>query len=63
MPVGEVGKNLQIMSGSDTMSKRVKEQFGGLKKAIEFSLYVFDYLFVFKKSYLCSTVTTTFAID
>jgi len=35
MPVGEVGKNLQAMTGSETLSKRLKEQFGGLKRAIE----------------------------
>lgn len=37
MPVGEVGKNLQTMTGSDTLSKRLKEQFNGLKRAIEHS--------------------------
>mmetsp|Transcript_3185 Transcript_3185/g.4537 ORF Transcript_3185/g.4537 Transcript_3185/m.4537 type:complete len:1323 (-) Transcript_3185:253-4221(-) len=37
MPVGEVGKNLQILSGCDALSRRLKEQFGGLKKAIELS--------------------------
>lgn len=37
MPVGEVGKNLQTMTGSENLSRRLKEQFNGLKKAIEFS--------------------------
>lgn len=41
MPVGEVGKNLQTMTGSDTLSKRLKEQFNGLKRAIEHSQYVY----------------------
>eukprot|EP01035_Chromulina_nebulosa_P024194 gene24194-31452_t len=35
MPVGEVGKNLQSISGCEALSRRLKEQFGGLKKAIE----------------------------
>ena len=35
MPVGEVGKNLQTMTGSENLSKRLKDQFSGLKKAIE----------------------------
>ena len=35
MPVGEIGKNLQSISGCEALSKRLKEQFGGLKKAIE----------------------------
>jgi hypothetical protein len=35
MPVGEVGKNLQAMTGSDTLSRRLKDQFSGLKKAME----------------------------
>mmetsp|Transcript_30540 Transcript_30540/g.60769 ORF Transcript_30540/g.60769 Transcript_30540/m.60769 type:complete len:486 (-) Transcript_30540:643-2100(-) len=35
MPVGEVGKNLQTMTGSDSISRRLKDQFGGLKKCIE----------------------------
>eukprot|EP01038_Epipyxis_sp_PR26KG_P006440 gene6440-8861_t len=37
MPVGEIGKNLQIIFGSDHLSKKLKESFGGLKKAIELS--------------------------
>ena len=37
MPVGEIGKNLQLLTGCDTLSKRLKEQFSGLKKAIELS--------------------------
>lgn len=37
MPVGEVGKNLQTITGCESLSKRLKEQFGGLKKAIETS--------------------------
>eukprot|EP01034_Spumella_vulgaris_P023918 gene23918-30197_t len=37
MPVGEIGKNLQAITGCDTLSKRLKEQFSGLKKAIEMS--------------------------
>ena len=37
MPVGEVGKNLQAMTGSDTLSRRLKDQFSGLKKAMEHS--------------------------
>jgi len=35
MPVGEIGKNLQSLLGCDLLSKRLKEQFSGLKKAIE----------------------------
>jgi hypothetical protein len=35
MPVGEIGKYLHIVTGSDMVSKRLKEAFGGLKKAIE----------------------------
>lgn len=35
MPVGEVGKNLQLILGSDTLPRRLKDQFGGLKKALE----------------------------
>ena len=35
MPVGEVGKCLQLLTGCDNISKRLKEQFGGLKKTIE----------------------------
>lgn len=35
MPVGEVGKNLQLVSNSDTISKRLKDQYTGLKKAME----------------------------
>jgi hypothetical protein len=37
MPVGEVGKNLQIITGSDSLSRRLKEQFSGLKRAVEMS--------------------------
>ena len=37
MPVGEVGKNLQLMTGSENLSRRLKEQFRGLKKAMEMS--------------------------
>lgn len=37
MPVGEVGKNLQLITNSDTISRRLKDQFNGLKKAIEVS--------------------------
>jgi hypothetical protein len=37
MPVGEIGKNLQLLSGSDCLSRRLKEQYSGLKKAIETS--------------------------
>lgn len=37
MPVGEIGKNLQLLTGCDTLSKRLKDQFSGLKKAIELS--------------------------
>ncbi len=37
MPVGEIGKNLQAITGCDSLSKRLKEQFSGLKKAIELS--------------------------
>lgn len=35
MPVGEIGKNLQALLCCDNLSKRLKEQLGGLKKAIE----------------------------
>jgi hypothetical protein len=38
MPVGEVGKNLQLITGSDSISKRLKDQYGGLKKTIEGAL-------------------------
>lgn len=37
MPVGEVGKNLQAITGCDGLSRRLKEQYSGLKKAIELS--------------------------
>jgi len=37
MPVGEIGKNLQALLGCELLSKRLKEQFSGLKKAIEHS--------------------------
>jgi hypothetical protein len=35
MPVGEIGKHLHVVTGSDVISKRLKEVFGGLKKAVE----------------------------
>ena len=35
MPVGEIGKTLQIIIGSDSISRRLKEQYNGLKKALE----------------------------
>lgn len=35
MPVGEIGKNLQALLGCDALSKRLKDQFSGLKRAIE----------------------------
>lgn len=53
MPVGEVGKNLQTMTGSDTLSKRLKEQFNGLKRAIEHSQYVLSFLYLAKPVCLC----------
>lgn len=37
MPVGEIGKHLQVITNSDTISRRLKDQFGGLKKTIESS--------------------------
>jgi hypothetical protein len=51
MPVGEIGKNLQAITNCDTLSKRLKEQFGGLKKALEFLKYtlfniIIDYFFI-----------------
>eukprot|EP00981_Chlorochromonas_danica_P014418 scaffold7965_cov159-Ochromonas_danica.AAC.2 len=40
MPVGEIGKNLQALLNCDNnLSRRLKEQFGGLKKAIERSSF------------------------
>ena len=35
MPVGEIGKNIQSMTGCENLSKKLKEQFSGLKKAME----------------------------
>jgi len=35
MPVGEIGKNLALIFGCDNLSRRLKEQFTGLKRAIE----------------------------
>jgi hypothetical protein len=35
MPVGEIGKNLQAILGCENLSRRLKEQFTGLKRAIE----------------------------
>lgn len=35
MPVGEIGKNLQLITACPQLSKRLKDQFGGLKKAVE----------------------------
>ena len=35
MPVGEIGKNIQSMTGCENLSKKLKEQFSGLKKALE----------------------------
>jgi hypothetical protein len=35
MPVGEVGKNLQSLIGCESLSKRLKDQYSGLKRAIE----------------------------
>jgi hypothetical protein len=31
MPVGEIGKNLQAITGCDSLSKRLKEQFSATK--------------------------------
>jgi hypothetical protein len=39
MPVGEIGKNLQSLLGCDALSKRLKDQFSGLKRAIENAEY------------------------
>lgn len=35
MPVGEVGKHLHLITGSHAISRRLKENYQGLKKAIE----------------------------
>lgn len=35
MPVGEIGKNLALIFGCDNLSRRLKDQFTGLKRAIE----------------------------
>lgn len=40
MPVGEIGKNLQAILGCENLSRRLKDQFTGLKRAIEHAGYV-----------------------
>ena len=35
IPVGEIGKEIQMMTGSDCAMKKLKEQFTGLKKVLE----------------------------
>lgn len=38
LPVGEIGKNLQFILGSDAISRKLKELYGGLKKTLENAL-------------------------
>lgn len=40
MPVGEVGKNLQAILACESLSRRLKDQFTGLKRAIESAKYI-----------------------
>ena len=42
IPVGEIGKLLQELTGSVSMSGILKDKYGGLKKFLE--LYVGDFL-------------------
>ena len=41
MPVGEIGKLLQEVTGNSMISNRLKTEHGGLKRCIENVGYVF----------------------
>jgi hypothetical protein len=54
LPVGEIGKMLQEMTGISTLSAYLKDKFGGLKKFLE--IFPEDFLIRFHSFLLLSLV-------